>query len=78
MFKFDIGSDPSVANSDKMSKQQPAHVAPSACMKKTQKLIFFEDVDTIFEDEKNEQFYHQLAKLISNSKVPIVVSCFRK
>ena len=47
-------------------------------MKKTQKLLFFEDIDTIFEDEKSEQFHSQLAKLISNSKVPIVASCYQK
>ena len=51
MFKFDIGSDPSVANSDKMSKQQPAHVAPSACMKKTQIVgLFMEQISLATKD----------------------------
>lgn len=71
IFKFDASS---TGNEEKpnLESQQGSK------LKKTQKLIFFEDVDTIFEDEKSEQFYGQLAKLIHNSKVPIVASCYQK
>jgi hypothetical protein len=37
------------------------------------KLLFFEDIDIIFDDEK-EFLYPQLSKLIQASKVPIILS----
>lgn len=36
------------------------------------KLLFFEDVDVIFEDESD--FYSQLTKLIGMTKVPIILT----
>ena len=36
------------------------------------KLLFFEDVDVIFEDESD--FYSQLSRLISITKVPIILT----
>lgn len=71
MFKFDITDSTNESKPNQESQQ-------GSKLKKTQKLIFFEDIDTIFEDEKSEQFYGQLAKLIYNSKVPIVASCYQK
>ena len=37
------------------------------------KVLFFEDIDIVFEDEK-EFLYPQLTKLIQASKVPIIMS----
>lgn len=46
----------------------------NAIPKNSQKVIFFEDIDIIFEDELQDNFYKNLVKLIDQSKVPIIVS----
>lgn len=47
MFRFDISD----TGHESKTKQEPQQ---GSKLKKTQKLIFFEDIDTIFEDEKSE------------------------
>jgi len=71
MFKFDI------SDSGHETKR-PQEAGTGSKIQKAQKALFFEDIDTVFDDEKGDNFYGQLAKLIHNSKVPIIASCHQK